>query len=89
MITQKKKDALNGRFESMQKWTIGKKLMASFLVIAGITLIVGSVGYYGARMSDQAMEEVGMVRLPSVASLLDIEQEAERIRGTMRSLAIP
>ncbi|MCA1786081.1 MAG: MCP four helix bundle domain-containing protein, partial [Desulfobacteraceae bacterium] len=60
-----------------------------FGVVALITLIVGIVGYYGAIKGEESIDEIGAVRLPSVESLLVIEREAEQIRGTMRTLAIP
>ncbi len=72
-----------------RSWTIGKKLIVSFLGVALITFIVGLLGYGGAVLSDNYMEEIGEVRLPSVASLLQMEAEAENIRGTMRTLNIP
>ncbi|MFP4503002.1 MAG: methyl-accepting chemotaxis protein [Candidatus Hydrogenedentota bacterium] len=70
-------------------WTIGKKLIAGFLVVAAITLLIGVVGYYGAVKGDQAVNEIGEVRLPSIDSLLVVQREARAIRGTMRTLAIP
>jgi methyl-accepting chemotaxis protein len=69
-------------------WTIGKKLIVSFMAVAFITLVLGIVGYYGAVKSDGSVEEIGNVRLPSVDSLLVIKGNAENIRGTMRTLAI-
>ena len=54
----------------MNNWTIGKKLIASFLAVAAITLILGLVGYYGAVKSDEAVREIGTNRMPSVESLL-------------------
>ncbi|MDG5766766.1 methyl-accepting chemotaxis protein [Balneolales bacterium ANBcel1] len=70
-------------------WTLGKKLIVSFMGVAAITLVVGLIGFIGAMLSDRSMEEVGQVRLPSVASLLQIESEAEHISTAMRTLAIP
>jgi methyl-accepting chemotaxis protein len=70
-------------------WTIGKKLIVSFMAVAFITLVLGIVGYYGAVKSEGSVEEIGTVRLPSVDSLLVIKGNAENIRGTMRTLAIP
>ena len=70
-------------------WTIGKKLIVSFMSVAIITLVLGIVGYYGAVKSGDSIEEIGNVRLPSVDSLLVIKGNAENIRGTMRTLAIP
>ena len=53
----------------MFEWTIGKKLIAGFLGVAAITLMVGGSGYYGVMKGDQAIEEIGFVRLPSLDSL--------------------
>jgi len=71
------------------KWTIGKKLIAAFSGVALITLAMGITGYYGAVKSEHHIDEIGMVRLPSVDSLLIIADSAENIRGTMRTLGIP
>lgn len=68
---------------------LGTKLLLGFGLVAVITLIVGIVGYYGAVKGEQAVAEIGGVRLPSVDSLQVIHAEAEGIRGTMRTLAIP
>jgi methyl-accepting chemotaxis protein len=68
---------------------LGTKLLLGFGAVAVITLIVGSVGYYGAVKGEQSVAEIGGVRLPGVESLLVIKGEAERIRGTMRTLVIP
>ena len=54
----------------MNNWTIGKKLISSFLVVAAITLILGLVGYYGAVKNEEAIREIGTNRMPSVESLL-------------------
>jgi len=73
----------------MNNWTIGKKLIASFLAIAVITAGLGLVGYYGAVKSDEALTEIGVVRLPSVQSLLIISENAERIKAAQRTLLSP
>ncbi len=70
----------------MKNWTIGKKLIASFLAIAVITAGLGLVGYYGAVKSDAAIIEIGVVRLPSVQSLLTIDENAQRIKAAQRTL---
>ncbi len=71
------------------QWTIGKKLIAAFSGVALITLVLGITGYYGAVQSEHHIDEIGMVRLPSVDSLLIIADSAENIRGTMRTLGVP
>ncbi len=69
-------------------WTIGKKLVVSFLAVAMITLLLGIVGYYGAAESEKSIDEIGVVRLPSVDSLLEIKACAENIGSTLRTLTI-
>jgi hypothetical protein len=70
------------------QWTIGKKLITSFISVATITLILGIVGYYGAVEIGRSIEEIGSAALPTVHSLLTIKNSAERIRGTVRTLII-
>jgi methyl-accepting chemotaxis protein len=65
------------------------KMLLSFGAVAMITLLLGLLGYYGAFKSYQAMDGIGNVQLPSVDSLLILKENAEKIRGTMRTLAIP
>ncbi|OGP69541.1 MAG: hypothetical protein A2Y80_00950, partial [Deltaproteobacteria bacterium RBG_13_58_19] len=68
---------------------LGTKMISSFSVVALITLLLGLVGYYGATQGVKAINELGTVRLPGVDSLFTIKENAENIRGTMRTLAIP
>jgi len=70
-------------------WTIGRKLMASFLLVSLITAILGGVGYYAVNSGAKVINEMGEVQLPSVHSLMVIKNSAENIRGTMRTLGIP
>ncbi len=72
----------------LQNMKLGTKLMLGFFAVAVITLVLGIVGYYGAVKGEKSVVEIGGVRLPSIDSLLSIKTEAERIRGTMRTLAI-
>ena len=73
----------------MNQWTIGRKLLTSFLAVATITLLLGLVGYYGTVRSNQAILELGKVRLPSVQSLLTISANAELIKAAQRTLLNP
>ncbi|TWI68591.1 methyl-accepting chemotaxis protein [Desulfobotulus alkaliphilus] len=70
-------------------WTIGKKLIVSFIGVAIITLLVGIVGFYGADQGEKSITEIGAVRLPSVDSLLLMESNLQLARGSVRTLAIP
>ncbi len=71
------------------QWTIGKKLIVSFMSVALITLALGIVGYYGAVTSQETVEDLGEVRLPSVDASLTIESALQDIRATVLTLAIP
>ena len=68
---------------------LGTKMILSFAIVGLITLLLCIVGYYGATRSVKAIEEIGVVRLASVENLLIIKENAENIRGTIRTLAIP
>lgn len=67
-------------------WTIGRKLITAFLTVAVITLLLGLVGYYGATQSNQAIGEIGAIRLPSVQSLLIISEAQTAVDGAENAL---
>ena len=73
----------------MKNWTIGKKLLTSFLAVAVITALLGLVGYYGAVKSNDAIAEIGTKSLPSVQNLLTIGDAANVIRASQRTLLNP
>ncbi len=73
----------------LKRLKLGTKMMLGFSAVALITLILGVVGYYGAGKGQQSVQEIGTVRLPGVDSLLVIKGQAERARGTMRTLSLP
>jgi methyl-accepting chemotaxis protein len=68
------------------QWTIGKKLIASFIGLSLITLILGSVGYYGASRSNNDITEIGIVRLPSVQSLMEINEAKTAVDSAENAL---
>jgi methyl-accepting chemotaxis protein len=72
----------------LKQMKLGTKMMLGFSAVALITLILGVVGFYGARKGQESVREIGTVRLPAVDSLLVIKGQAERARGTMRTLAV-
>jgi methyl-accepting chemotaxis protein len=68
--------------------SIGTKLMISFLVVSGITLIVGLIGYFGVSKLGNNLEEVADVRLPSIVGLAYINEAQTTIQGTERTMLI-
>lgn len=69
-----------------KKTSLGTKLIGGFLVAAAVTLVVGVVGWRGAKGLTSQMQEIGTVRFPSVQSLLEIESALESLRVAQRTL---
>ena len=67
-------------------WTIGKKLIVGFMSVALIVMVLGIIGFYGLTKSEQAIEEIGVVRLPSVQGLLQMQVGLEEAVVAQRSL---
>ena len=79
-----------GREQIMNStWTIGKKLIASFLSVAAVTAVLGIVGYYGVNQGGIAINELGGVRLPSVESMLTVSEGQTAIDTTENALLCP
>ncbi|MCF7936303.1 MAG: MCP four helix bundle domain-containing protein [Synergistales bacterium] len=68
---------------------LGTKLILGFSAVAVITLILGLAGYFGAVQNQEAVTEIGVVRLPSVENLLIIDREAEGVNAVLQALANP
>ncbi len=68
---------------------LGTKLYLAFAVMGLLVLAVGGVGYYAAGRGAVQVQSLGEIALPKVENLLIIEAEAESIRGSLRTLAIP
>jgi hypothetical protein len=67
-------------------WTIGKKLIVSFLSVAAITATLGMIGYYGISEAGKAIEELGVVRLPSVQAMLVISEAQTAVDSSENAL---
>ncbi len=72
-----------------KRMKLGAKIGFGFGCVGLIAVVLGVLGYYGASTSSGHINELGAVRLPSVAALDVIKSCAENIRGTVRTLAIP
>ena len=68
---------------------IGVKLTGGFLLIAGITLIIGIRGWLGSVSLGTAAQEVAEVRLAGVDSLRIMHREFEFIRASQQTLLNP
>ena len=68
---------------------LGSKLMLGFSVVAVITLFIGIIGFRGAIQNENAMEDVGNVRLPAIQSVLEIKGAMQSIVLNQRTLLNP
>ncbi len=69
-----------------RKMKLGTKIMAGFIAVSVITLLLGIIGYYGAVTSKKSIQEIGMVRLPSVESLLILSEAQTAIDSAENAL---
>lgn len=70
----------------MKNIRLGVKLLAGFLAVALIVLVVGVIGLLGARQLGDSIEEIGTVRLPSIARLAETEVNMEEMLVAQRTL---
>lgn len=68
------------------KMKTGTKVLVGFGIAIAVAVIVGYVGYRGIGKLAGHVEDIGVVRLPSVQSLLEIQVGAERIKCAQRTL---
>jgi len=68
---------------------IGIKLSCGFLMIVGITLVIGMMGWRGAISLGTGAGEIADVRLPGIDSLRIMHREFEFIRATQQTLLNP
>ena len=78
-----------GDSRMFKKMKLGTKLILSFLLIAGITLLLGLLGFYSTNQSGTAIENIGAELMPQALAMENIVYLAENIRGTIRTLSIP
>ncbi|MBF0258970.1 MAG: methyl-accepting chemotaxis protein [Desulfamplus sp.] len=68
---------------------LGSKLMLGFSSVAMIAFALGIIGYYGAVKNERSIYEIGIVRLPSVQTTLDMQFQIGLIVRHIRNLLIP
>jgi methyl-accepting chemotaxis protein len=73
-------------FNILSGMTIGKQLTVAFGILAVVTLILGGLGYYAANSGDQTIEEIGIVRLPSVQALQNMNISVVEIYASQQAL---
>lgn len=72
-----------------QNLKIGKKLAGGFMLVCLVAVLIGIVGYWGAIQLDAELEEVGVVRLPSIYGLEIMNEAQTAVKAAERSLLVP
>ena len=53
--------------------SLAKKMVIGFGLMAKIAVVLGAIGFYGIMNADEHMDEIGVVRYPSVEKPLGDE----------------
>jgi methyl-accepting chemotaxis protein len=67
-------------------WSLRRKLISSFVGVAGITAVLGWIGYRSNVQSVASVTEIGVVRLPSVETLLIISEAQTAVDSAENAL---
>lgn len=67
-------------------WTIGKRIAVAFLAITLITIVIGSVSYYGAVQSNKHITNIGKTLLPGVEALQRMSRDVIDIYAAQQAL---
>ncbi|HEY9175635.1 MAG TPA: methyl-accepting chemotaxis protein [Verrucomicrobiae bacterium] len=70
----------------MKNLKLSTKLILGFGIITAIAVALGLVGYYGAARNAASITEVGVVRLPSVETILTMKEAATSMKSIQRTL---
>lgn len=73
----------------MRSFSLRALLAMGFGAVVFLSIILAATGEMGLRLLQGNVEEIGVVRLPSVDSLLIISQEAQRINAAIVTLGLP
>ncbi|MHB1310419.1 MAG: MCP four helix bundle domain-containing protein, partial [Gemmatimonadaceae bacterium] len=68
---------------------VAQKLIGGFATMAVIALVIGLVGLAGIRALDGDLDDVSIVRLPSVAALQQIATAQSELASANRVLLNP
>ncbi len=67
-------------------WTIRQRLVGSFAAVSFVTAVLGIVGFFTAVSGERAVNEIGLVRLPSVHALLVISEAQTAVDSAENAL---
>jgi methyl-accepting chemotaxis protein len=70
------------------RWTLGRTLAMGFGSVAVVTLVMGTLGYWGTALGRRSLHDVGQVHLRGVDSLLRLRQAVTSIKVAQRTLLL-
>ncbi|NUQ62001.1 MAG: methyl-accepting chemotaxis protein [Pirellulales bacterium] len=73
-------------FHWLSNVKISRKLQGLVLGLSVITAAIGGIGYWALDRAGAAIEEIGLVRLPSVENLLVLKESANAVKSAQRTL---
>ena len=68
------------------KFSLSAKLISGFVAVAILTLIVGSVGWYGLQTTSASIRSLGEESIPSIVDLSDVKAAQLQIKVVLRTL---
>ncbi|MRS11957.1 MAG: hypothetical protein EG823_02655 [Actinobacteria bacterium] len=71
-----------------KNWSIGVKLIVSFLTVAAIALLITGVGYFGMQQIMESLDEIGGIRMPALVAVETISEAQTAMRAAVRQLEV-
>ena len=68
---------------------LGVKMVGGFILVALLVVVLGVISWIGANQLDEAIDEIGLVQLPSIESLLMTEISIEEMIVAQRTMMSP
>ncbi len=75
--------------ESYNNLSLSKKMILGFGLMAKIAVVLGAIGFFGIMNADEHMDEIGVVRYPSVENLLIMKVNIYETKTALRDLLLP
>ena len=73
---------------NLSQWTVRRRLIVSYLLMFMLLLVVALTGFYGLRVSNQALHHVVDVNVRKMALLEDMSDAVHVVSRVMRTVAL-
>uniref|UniRef100_UPI0030EC018D MCP four helix bundle domain-containing protein n=1 Tax=Undibacterium luofuense TaxID=2828733 RepID=UPI0030EC018D len=72
----------------LSQWTVRRRLIVSYLLMFMLLMVVAVTGFYGLRVSNQALHHVVDVNVRKMALLEDMSDAVHVVSRVMRTVAL-